>query len=199
MQINFLLFLMVFIMGFVIMSVELLGGKILAPNFGSSIYVWGSIITVFMLALSVGYMLGGLYSRREPSMRKFGGVFIVASVLLWGIIFFAEPLGRWVFLHFEDPRTGSLLFCLTLFFIPTVIMGFASPYAVGLATTSKETSGLSAGMLYFVSTIGSALGTLMTSFYFALYMETNTIIAACSGLLLAMGLVAVLTAGRTES
>ena len=40
--------------GFLVMAVELLGGRLLAPTFGSSIYVWGAIITIFMLALSIG-------------------------------------------------------------------------------------------------------------------------------------------------
>ena len=49
--------------GFFVMALELLGGRLLAPYFGSSIYVWGAIITVFMLALSVGYLAGGYWSR----------------------------------------------------------------------------------------------------------------------------------------
>ena len=56
--------------GFSIMSLELLGGRILAPWFGSSIYVWGSIITVFMLALSIGYLTGGRLSLRSPSAAR---------------------------------------------------------------------------------------------------------------------------------
>lgn len=183
---------MAFIMGFVIMSVELLGGKILAPYFGSSIHVWGSIITVFMLALSIGYALGGQYSKRAPNLRKYGTLFVIASILLWSIVLFADPLGDFVFLRIEDERAGALVFCMLIFFLPTTIMGFASPYAVSLTTVSKETSGVSAGNLYFLSTIGSALGTLMTSFYFALYFETNTIIKFCSGILFVLGVTAIL-------
>ena len=53
------IYLLAFVGGFVIMSLELLGGRVLAPYFGSSIYVWGSIITVFMLSLALGYLFGG--------------------------------------------------------------------------------------------------------------------------------------------
>ena len=52
-------FLLAFAGGFSIMSIEMLGGRIMAPFFGSSIYVWGSIITIFMVALSIGYLVGG--------------------------------------------------------------------------------------------------------------------------------------------
>jgi len=189
---NTLIFVMAFTMGFVIMSVEMLGGRILAPYFGGSIHIWGSIITVFMLALAVGYALGGLYSRRGPDIRKYGVLFIAAAVLLWNIIFFSESLGDFVFLKIEDERAGSLLYCILIFFLPTTVMGFASPYAVSLITTSKETSGMSAGFLYFLSTIGSALGTLITSFYLVEYFETNTIIKFCSGILLVLGIAAIL-------
>jgi len=81
---------------------------------------------------------------------------------------------------------------MLVFFIPTLVMGFASPYAVSLTTASKETSGLSAGFLYFISTLGSALGTLLTSFYFALHLETNTIIKLCSLVLACLGSLALL-------
>src|SRR5690606_8397669 len=54
-----IVYTLAFVGGFCIMSLELLGGRVLAPYFGSSIYVWGSIITVFMLSLSFGYLLGG--------------------------------------------------------------------------------------------------------------------------------------------
>ena len=48
--------------GFFVMLVELIGGRLIAPFFGSSIYVWGSVIFVFMLGLAIGYLLGGLWS-----------------------------------------------------------------------------------------------------------------------------------------
>ena len=61
-----LIHILAFCGGFVIMSMELLGGRILAPYFGSGVYVWGSIITVFMLSLSLGYLLGGRLSVHNP-------------------------------------------------------------------------------------------------------------------------------------
>ena len=57
------------------MGIELLGGRILAPFFGSSVHIWGSIITVFMLSLSLGYLLGGKLSTRSPSLSKYGQIF----------------------------------------------------------------------------------------------------------------------------
>jgi hypothetical protein len=170
------IYLLAFVGGFIIMSLELLGGRILAPYFGNSIHVWGSIITVFMASLSLGYLFGGRISVVDPSLRKFGIIFIVAAVLLAPLVFFAEPMMLFIFDRIEDPRYGSLMASALLFVVPTVILGMISPYSVRLLVERVDTSGQVAGRLYFVSTLGSALGTLATSFYLVLWFEINTII-----------------------
>ena len=70
-----LVLLLAFAGGFIVMSLELLGGRILQPYFGSSVHVWGSVITVFMLALSIGYLIGGRMSAHAPSLGRFGAIF----------------------------------------------------------------------------------------------------------------------------
>ena len=182
------IYLLAFSGGFVIMSLELLGGRILAPYFGSGIYIWGSIITIFMLSLSIGYLLGGRLSVHNPSSSRFAAIFAVAAVLLLPLTVYAQDLMEFIFLRVEDPRYGSLLASVVLFGLPTVILGMISPYSVRLLVENVAESGRIAGVLYFVSTLGSAIGTLMTSFYFVLWFEMNTII------LLLIGCLALLAA-----
>ncbi|MEE8078324.1 MAG: fused MFS/spermidine synthase [Pseudomonadales bacterium] len=186
------IYLLAFVGGFVIMSLELLGGRVLAPYFGSSIYVWGSIITVFMLSLSLGYLFGGRLSLREPSLKRFGTIFVAAAVFLYPLVYFSEALMVWIFQMIEDPRYGSLLASGVLFIVPTIILGMISPYSVRLLVESAHEAGQVAGKLYFVSTMGSALGTLATSFYFVLWFEINTILTLLTAALLVMAAVSVL-------
>lgn len=174
------------------MSVELLGGRILAPYFGSSIYVWGSIITIFMLSLSFGYLIGGRLSVKNPNLLKFASFFILASFTLLPVNFLGDNLMDSVFIRVEDPRYGSLLASTILFFIPTVILGMIAPYSVRLLVDNREHSGKVAGGLYFVSTLGSAIGTLATSFYLVLFFEIGEIIMSLSFILLLCGLMAIL-------
>ena len=183
------IYLLAFSGGFVIMSLELLGGRILAPYFGSGIYVWGSIITIFMLSLSIGYLLGGRLSVHNPSSSRFAAIFAVAALLLLPLTVYAQVLMEFIFLRIEDPRYGSLVASIVLFGLPTVILGMISPYSVRLLVDSVAESGRVAGALYFVSTLGSAIGTLMTSFYFVLWFEMNTIITL---LISCLALLAVL-------
>ncbi|WP_028834641.1 MULTISPECIES: fused MFS/spermidine synthase [unclassified Pseudoalteromonas] len=188
---NALIYFLAFSSGFSIMGIELLGGRILAPYFGSSVHIWGSIITVFMLSLSFGYLLGGKLSIRHPSLTKYGLIFLVASIMVLPIALFAEPIMAFIFSHIEDSRYGSLLASTALFFIPTIILGMISPYSVRLLVTNSERSGQVAGGLYFVSTLGSALGTIITSFYMVLAFDVNAIILAFAGVLGTLGLIAI--------
>lgn len=188
----FLIFFMVFVGGFSVMSIEMLGGRLLAPYFGSSIYVWGSIITIFMLALSIGYLLGGRVSLKAPSLRKLGVIFLVCAVSCLPMIFVGELFMEWIFLRIYDPRYGSLVAASALFFIPTTAMGFISPYAVRLLVENTSHSGAVAGKLYFVSTAGSALGVLITSFYLVLYFEVDQILLALAAALALAGLGGIL-------
>lgn len=172
------------------MSIELLGGRLLAPTFGSSIYVWGAIITVFMLALSLGYLAGGRWSLRAPSVRRLGVILLVAALSVTPTLAFSvEFLDRLV-VTVPDPRFGSLLGATALFFVPTFFSGMVSPYAVRLLVVERTTSGRHAGQLYFVSTFGSAAGTLATSFYLVLYFEVNQILSGLLAMSIAIGLVA---------
>ncbi|PWI35144.1 glycosyl transferase [Vibrio albus] len=188
--INRLVLLLAFVSGFSIMAVELLGGRVLAPYFGSSIYVWGSLITIFMVALSAGYLLGGRWSVYQPSLRKFSLLYFFGALALLPLVVTGEEIMKQVFLHINDPRYGSLVAATFLFFIPTTILGMIAPYSVRLLVRNTHHSGQIAGMLYFISTLGSALGTLITSFYLVLWFEIETILFSLIGLLLAGGLCA---------
>tara|TARA_B100000676_G_scaffold74931_1_gene74591 strand:+ start:4165 stop:4776 length:612 start_codon:yes stop_codon:yes gene_type:complete len=192
-----LVLVLAFTSGFVIMSVELLGGKIMAPYFGSSIYVWGSIITVFMVSLSVGYLTGGRLSVRNPHLTKYGLFFIAGSITLIPLVAAGDAMMELVFMNLEDPRYGSLVAAGLLFFVPTAVLGMIAPYSVRLLVDNRETSGQVAGSLYFISTLGSALGTLATSFYFVLWFDLNVIIMSLQAALATGGVVAIV-AGRME-
>jgi hypothetical protein len=188
---NPFIYLLAFCSGFCIMGIELLGGRILAPFFGSSVHIWGSIITVFMLSLSFGYLAGGKLSTKNASLRKYGFIFVLAGITILPVALWATPIMEVIFQNVEDSRYGSLLACTALFFIPTIILGMISPYSVRLLVTDKASSGQTAGKLYFVSTLGSALGTIITSFYFVLSFEVNDIIITFSSILAMLGIVAI--------
>ena len=183
--------------GFYVMLVELLSGRLIAPSFGSSIYVWGSVIFVFMLGLSIGYLLGGIYSKRNPSVRRLCGILIAGALTTTPTLLFGTAFLDFMFENVTDPRFGSLLTCVGLFLVPTIFAGMISPYAIRIIVTDRESSGHDAGYLYFISTLGSSFGTLLTAFYLVLLFEVNTILMAAIGVSVILGgLGALMNPGR---
>src|SRR5258707_1426487 len=83
--------------GFYVMLVELLSGRLIAPSFGSSIYVWGSGIFVFMLGLSIGYLLGGIYSSYQPSVARLCGILITSALTTLPILVFGTAAFPFLF------------------------------------------------------------------------------------------------------
>lgn len=194
---NLFIYLLAFTSGFSIMGIELLGGRILAPFFGSSIHIWGSIITVFMLSLALGYLIGGKLSTHSASLSRYGIIFIAAGLTIFPIAMSSQWIMEVIFINVEDSRYGSLLASLALFFIPTIILGMLSPYSVRLLVSDSNSSGEVAGRLYFVSTLGSALGTIITSFYLVLWFDINAIILSFAMLLISLGITAIIL-GKTS-
>src|SRR5437016_9664658 len=74
------LFILVFSLGMLSMGLQLVASRVLAPFFGSSIFVWASLITTFLAAFSLGSFLGGVISVTPPSRQRtiMGGLMAVS-------------------------------------------------------------------------------------------------------------------------
>jgi hypothetical protein len=191
-------YLVAFWSGFFVMGVELLGGRLLAPSFGSSVYVWGALIAMFMLALSLGYLAGGAWSLNAPSLPKLGLLLAVAAVTALPILPLSGTPLEDLSIAIPDPRFGALTAAAMLFFVPTFFSGMVSPYCVRLLVEDEQSSGRRAGQLYFVSTFGSAAGTILTSFYFVLWFDVNVILLFMIGISTVLALLAGLGSGKRE-
>ena len=184
--------------GCFIMSLELLSSRVLAPYYGSSIFVWGGILTVFMAALAVGYLLGGVLSTQAPTLWKLGALLAAEATLTLPVLV-SDGLLEHLSIMVPDPRYGSLLGSLMLFGLPTIITGTISPYTIRLLVKGVHTSGREAGTVYFVSTLGSATGTIATGFYLVLILDIFSIIGALVSISLAIAAFAAIMSSRLET
>jgi hypothetical protein len=174
--------------GYFVMALELLGGRALSPYFGSGIYVWGAIITLFMLSLSIGYLAGGVWSQRSPTPARLCLLLLAGTVTALPNMLYATPILESVFELVSDPRYGALVASIALFFVPITISGTVSPYAIRLLVETLGESGKVAGKVFFVSTLGSTLGTLITSFYLVLLFDLDQILAGMLSISVAVAL-----------
>ena len=148
--------------GAAIMAQELVAFRLYAPYFGYSIYVWGSMISVAMAALALGYGLGGwLADRRETDISLYGIIFGGALYQL-GVLFTVHPLLHG-FARLGD-FAGTALASLAVFAPPMTALATAGPFLIRLLARSGRV-GSAAGTVYAISTIGGIAGALGTSFF----------------------------------
>jgi spermidine synthase len=146
------------------MSFEMLGSRYLNPYFGSGIYTWASLISTVLAALCVGYFIGGIAADRYPSARVLGATMLVGSLYILVLPAFSERLMEFVLAAFDDVRTGSLAAAFVILFFPVTFLGMYSPFGIRLLLRSAQSSGRVSGTVYGISTLGSIVGTLGTTF-----------------------------------
>lgn len=179
-----------FLSGASVMVLEILGTRIIGPHFGVGLFVWTALITVTMVALATGYWLGGKLADRRPSLLLFSGVILTAAGYIALIPQLRAPVLEtgWAF----GLRSGSLFSAAALFFMPLMLLGMVSPFAVRLESEGVEQAGRSAGRLYAISTGGSVAGAVLTGYVLVPLFRVPVILAMLSGILV---LAAILGTG----
>lgn len=166
------------------MAIELLGSRLLAPVFGNSIFVWGSLIGVVLASLSAGYSLGGMLADRRPEIHTLSLLMFAAGLLILLMPELAPPVfNATTGLRLGD-RYSPLVATVLLLGPPSVLLGMVSPYAIRLAARTVQKLGKASGNLYALSTLGSIVGTFLTVFVLIPEFGVNGIIFALGVVLL---------------
>ncbi|WP_255151279.1 spermidine synthase [Halorarius halobius] len=188
--------LAVFVSGVASMGLEILAGRIVAPQFGSSIYTWGTIIGVFLAALSYGYHRGGQRAATDASNRRMARLFVYTAAYVAVLVFAGDLLLRVASAVPLPSRFASLPAVVLLFGPPTYLLGFVSPYAAELSR--KGGLGEASGHVYAVGTVGSIVGAFGTTFLLIPSLSVETIGLVFGFLSVATALVLVRSAPRRE-
>ena len=180
-----------FVAGWVVMMLEILGARLLAPYFGYSVYQWGALIGVVLTALTCGYYLGG----RIGDGTHARGVLVWALILSAAWIMLIPPLARLTlpWSRAGGPAWGAVMATTLLLGLPSALLGTVSPIIIRLTFTGGVAN--AAGSVYAVSTLGSIGGTFFTSFYAIPALGTR-VSHYLAGLLLIVALVGLVLAGR---
>jgi spermidine synthase len=179
----------VFVSGAVVMALELVGSRLLAPVYGDSIFVWGSLIGIVMTSLSVGYFFGGRLADRQPSFVTFSLIIFSAGLFTLLIPSTSSMVLEVVSYSGLGERYGPVLSSILLLAIPTTLLGMVSPYAIRLATDSLVKVGGISGSLYSISTAGSICGTFFTVFALIPAFNVRSIILSLGVVLVAASLI----------
>jgi spermidine synthase len=187
-----------FVTGAIVMSFEMLGSRYLNPYFGSGIYTWAALISTVLIALTAGYFLGGTLADRTASPAVLALTVMIGSFYLLALPSFAQAILEFVLAGIDDIRVGSLISSLALMFFPVTFLGMYSPFAIRLLLRSAQRSGRVSGAVYGISTAGSIVGTLGTTFFLIPTIGSRAITLTLGALGLAAGL-ALLTLARRRA
>ena len=187
----------VFVSGVSSMGLEILAGRIVAPQYGSSIYTWGSIIGVFLLALSLGYIHGGKRAAERATVARIAWLLLVPAAYIAVVVFAHDRLVVVTGGLGLPTRFASLPAVLVLFGPPTYILGYISPYAAELS--NAESTGAASGHIYAVGTVGSIIGAFGTTFLLIPTLSIETIGLILGLLLVAAALWTTVTTYQTRT
>jgi len=181
---NFLLNGIMLLCGAIIMTLELVGSRVLAPYVGTSIFVWTSLIGIMLASLSLGYWLGGLIADKKLDLK-----ILSAMIFSPGLFICFVALGKDFFLYWLmefnlNIPCNSFIATLILFSAPSIFLGMISPYIIKFKINDIKTSGATVGSLYALSTIGSILGTFLTGFFLIPHFRITHILLFISILLI---------------
>ena len=156
---------LVFFAGIGTMATEMCASRLLAPYFGSSTMIWANIIGLILIALSLGYVIGGRLADRWPSPRLLGFIVLGGAVLTAIIPFVARPFLNVTINGIDSVSTGAVLgsfFACVILFVPSVLLlGMVTPFAIRLGITDMDKAGSTAGRIFALSTAGSLVGTFL--------------------------------------
>jgi spermidine synthase len=192
---NRFLYVLVFVVGISTLGAEIAAARLMAPFFGASTIVWANTIGVVLVALSIGYWLGGRLGDRYPNVRSLCLTVMLAALLLALVPLVAQPFFDLSVDALDEIEAGafvgSLFAVLVLIAIPVGLAGTCSPWAIRLSVPDVEHSGRVAGRLYAISTVGSLLGTMLAALVLIPFVGTQRTFLAfalCLAIVAAAGL-----------
>ncbi|MGI8589110.1 MAG: fused MFS/spermidine synthase [Chloroflexia bacterium] len=194
------LLLAVLVCGAGSMTLEMSASRLLAPHFGSSLYIWAILIGLVMIFLASGYSIGGRLADRAPRPALLYGIIAAVGLLIALIPLISGP----VLSASEQLSDGTLaldpgagIAVIALFMLPVTLLGCVSPFAVRLRISEVGAAGRTAGSLYALSTLGSILGTFVPVFLLMPYLGIAVTLYLSGISLLAVAGIGLL-AGRSN-
>lgn len=196
------LYLTEFFAGMSVMAVELGASRLLAPYFSSSQIVWTIVIGTIMIAMALGNIFGGRSADKHPGADRLYRRLIFAAVWIAAI----PVLGKYVILLISGALVvtinngflivAAFLSCMVVFVFPLFLLGTVTPSLVKFTVDSLDGSGRIVGNLGAFNTVGSILGTFLPTFVTIPAVGTAVTFLLFSGILLVLGLVYFINAGR---
>jgi spermidine synthase len=173
--------------GAVVMALEILGSRLLAPVFGSSLFVWGALIGVILAAMSSGYAFGGWVSDRYPGGGVLAALLLFSGTWTFLVAWANQPILFEIEKVVQDPRWGPCLAATVLLGPPAFGLSGVLPAMLRLAVADMDHLGRQTGRMIALSTVGSLAGTWGTAFFLLSWIGSRSLMAWLGGIQVGLG------------
>ncbi|WP_296897121.1 fused MFS/spermidine synthase [Thiohalocapsa sp.] len=177
----------VFISSALLLVLEIVAGRLVAPYVGVSLYTWTSIIGVILAGLSLGNWLGGIWADNGATSRSVGWVLAAGGLYCLLSIAILSPLGAAVQQQGLTLLSASFAFAAVLFFMPAALIGVVTPLLTTLALRLDPRAGHVVGRMHALAAIGSIAGTFAAGYWLVQSFGTRAVVLATGVALLALG------------
>lgn len=179
------------------MTLEIIGARYLGKDFGSAFYIWISQIGVVMIALGIGYYIGGWFADKFPKIGFLGALLIFAGIITFLIPTYSAPMIDWIVQRHPldkpipalwqkfDPVIGSAV----VFFIPCLILAMVSPFLIKILSKDIGRVGKTSGYIIAGSTFGGIFGVFTSGFLLIDIMRISSIFKLMGVVVAALGLL----------
>ena len=141
-----MLYSIAFLSGFAVMGYEILGTRVLFPYYGSSVYVLGAIISVFLAGLGIGYAVGGRIADSNSGANHLSGIIFFPTILVLSFPLYGYRFCEFFYALNLESRVGALLLSVVIFLPPCVFLGAVIPIIVKIVAINSGRIGRAAGM-----------------------------------------------------
>lgn len=169
---------LLFLSGFVILSLEILGIRILAPYVGTTTPVWAALLGVTLAGSAVGYYWGGVLADHVQKKAVFLWLAAGASISIALIPLLRSVLS--VVAPYFGYSGGAFIGAMLLFFIPIMFLSAITTYVIRIFVKTLDAIGKIHGDLYALATIGSVVGVFGTSYILVPFFTIPTILYSLS-------------------
>ena len=147
----------------------------MTPYFGVSLYIWSGILSITLISLALGYYAGGWLCRRVSVQRQHY-LFVLLPSLAAIFLFVSALVYPHIFLDLASYSLvgGAFIACIILLFVPLLLLSGMNPILVAILSNEKNDQSddedsshdSGAGLVFFISTVGSVIGVLLSAFLF---------------------------------
>lgn len=158
----------VFMSNFAFMAVEMAAMRMVAREFGASLYSWTSVIGVVLAGVTLGNAIGG-----RLAARRFGTATVMTLFVMAAITTLLTPLAA----HWANDYLSTnyalmtlpwslqiLLYTTVTFLVPNVFVGMISPVVVKRALAQGHGAGRTVGNIYAWGAVGSIVATFLSGY-----------------------------------